>query len=89
MSKFLCDVSGLDFHRKQHKKPLLVSVLVSTGMELFSSEFLRWCYVLGEQCWWHTDVYSYLYLAAAKQCCSETKPHSAKGPMSWDRTELG
>lgn len=26
---------------------------------------------------------------SAKQCCTESSPFSAKGPKSWEETELG
>ena len=30
-----------------------------------------------------------MFIAAAKQCCIEPRPFSAKGPRSWEGTELG
>jgi len=30
-----------------------------------------------------------VFIAAAKQCCTEPRPFSEKGPRSWEGTELG
>jgi len=30
-----------------------------------------------------------MFIGAAMQCCAESRPFSAKGPRSWEGTELG
>ena len=30
-----------------------------------------------------------MFIVAAKQCCTEPRPFSVKGPRSWEGTELG
>lgn len=66
---------------------MLLFVLVSAGIELFSSECLIGCYVLvpGES----NDDNTPMFILATKQSCTEPSLFSPNGPKSWWGRELG
>ena len=59
------------------------SVLVSAGMELFSSVSSIMLHFGSRR---KTMLITPLFIVAAKQCCKEPRPFTVKGPSSWEGT---
>ena len=62
------------------------SVLVSAGMELFSSVSSIMLHFGSRR---KTMLITPLFIVAAKQCCTERRAFVVKGPRSGEGTELG